>query len=69
MPIYEYHCESCDSDFETLVLTSADDDTECPECSGKDVKKLMSAGCVRPNGIPTGAGGFKEPNCAPSGGG
>jgi hypothetical protein len=27
----------------------------------------MSAGCVRPQGIPTGSGGFKPPPCKPSG--
>ena len=33
----------------------------------KDVIKLMSAAAVRPQGIPTGSGGFKEPACKPSG--
>jgi hypothetical protein len=31
------------------------------------VEKLMSAGCVRAHGIPTGSGGFKPPPCKPSG--
>jgi putative FmdB family regulatory protein len=68
MPIYEYHCESCNSDFERLVLSKVDPNAECPECSGNNVKRLLSVGCFRPNGIPTGSGGFKEPNCKPSGG-
>ncbi len=41
MPIYEYHCIECDKNFEYLVFGS--EEPECPECSGKKVKKLMSA--------------------------
>jgi hypothetical protein len=33
------------------------------------VEKLMSAGAVRPHGIPTGSGGFQPPPCKPSAGG
>ena len=40
----------------------------CPKCQCEDVQKLMSAGCVRAQGIPTGSGGFKGPACKPSGG-
>ncbi|MCG2751965.1 MAG: hypothetical protein L6301_08975 [Desulfobacteraceae bacterium] len=40
----------------------------CPECSHKKVKKLMSAGSVRPQGIPSGSGGFALPKCAHAGG-
>ena len=69
MPIYEYHCQACESDFEKLVLSSADKSIECPECRGKKVTKLMSAANSRPNGIPTGSGGFDSPGCSPSGGG
>ncbi len=42
MPIYEYHCEKCDSKFEYMVLGSKDQ-PECPGCKSKDVSKLMSA--------------------------
>ncbi len=41
MPIFEYHCMECDKDFETLVL--GDQDVLCPLCTGKNVKKLLSA--------------------------
>jgi len=42
MPIYEYHCDDCDKDFEYLVFGS--DKPVCPTCDGQEVKKLMSAG-------------------------
>ncbi len=69
MPIYEFICKKCSHQFETLFLSSDDPTPVCPECSNKTVEKLMSAGSVRPNGIPTGSGGFDAPSCAPSGGG
>lgn len=69
MPIYEYHCDECDRDFEKLVLSKSDERTECPHCSGNNVTKLMSTSNCRPNGIPSGAGGFDAPSCSPAGGG
>jgi putative FmdB family regulatory protein len=68
MPIYEYVCEKCDHCFEFLVFTAKGSPPNCPQCDHKKVKKLMSAGCVRPKGIPSGSGGFKQPSCTPSGG-
>ncbi len=67
MPIYEFFCEKCDHRFEELVLLSDKKKPACPKCGNKKVKKLMSAGSVRPHGIPTGSGGFKAPACSPSG--
>ena len=37
------------------------------ECECEDVEKLMSAGCVRPQGIAAGSGGFDAPACKPGG--
>jgi len=67
MPIYEYQCKACCHCFEELVLSSADPDPKCPKCQCTDVEKLMSAGCVRPQGIAAGSGGFNAPACKPSG--
>ena len=67
MPIYEYQCKSCCHCFEYLSLAPNEPDPECPECQCADVEKLMSAGCVRPQGIAKGSGGFKPPKCQPSG--
>jgi len=69
MPIYEYVCEKCDHCFEHLTFSSSEPQPPCPKCNSKKIKRLMSAGCVRANGIPSGSGGFKQPSCAPSSGG
>lgn len=68
MPIFEYQCKTCCHCFETLVFSTDESAPECPQCKGREVEKLMSAGCVRPQGIPTGSGGYKPPPCRPSGG-
>lgn len=41
MPIYEYHCDGCNSDFEITQKFSDAPLTSCPRCSGK-VHKLIS---------------------------
>ncbi|MDP2644832.1 MAG: zinc ribbon domain-containing protein [Desulfobacterales bacterium] len=41
MPIYEYHCNACTWDFESLVFGT--EVPVCPSCSSKQVSKLMSA--------------------------
>ncbi len=47
MPIYEYLCGQCNEKFSLLQkVNSSEEDTECPKCSSKTVKKLMSSfGC------------------------
>ena len=50
MPIYEYHCRTCDNQFE--VLTRMIEEREilnCPRCGGQEVDKIMSTvSIVRP---------------------
>lgn len=41
MPIYEYHCDNCNINFESLVF--GNEIPECPTCQGKNLHKLMSA--------------------------
>ncbi|MBW2240047.1 MAG: zinc ribbon domain-containing protein [Deltaproteobacteria bacterium] len=41
MPIYEYHCDTCEKDFECLVF--GNERPVCPSCNNKKVKKIMSA--------------------------
>jgi putative FmdB family regulatory protein len=69
MPIYEYQCKACCHTFEQLTFSSDSEPPACPACNCGNVEKLMSAGAVRPNGIPTGSGGFTPPACRPSPGG
>ncbi len=40
MPIYEYTCNACGKNFETLVMGS--DTPQCPACSSEDLARLMS---------------------------
>jgi putative FmdB family regulatory protein len=40
MPIYEYHCQRCSSEFELLVRS--DEQPSCPECGGRKLEKLLS---------------------------
>ena len=41
MPLYEYKCCDCATDFETLVF-STDEVVECPQCESEAVEKQMS---------------------------
>ena len=40
MPIYEFHCDECDKDFEYLVMGS--DKPECPTCKTRNIRRLLS---------------------------
>ena len=42
MPIFEYACNSCGKEFETLVRGSSPA-TECPACHGTELHKKLSA--------------------------
>jgi putative FmdB family regulatory protein len=41
MPLYEYTCDQCDSEFE-LLFRSASDQPACPTCGGTQVAKRLS---------------------------
>lgn len=44
MPIYEYKCQKCQAQFESLVLSSSGElEVTCPKCGAGEVNKLMSA--------------------------
>jgi len=43
MPIYEYGCPDCGTQFEEWQKMSDDPVTECPKCGEGNVKKLLSA--------------------------
>ncbi|MCP3941857.1 MAG: zinc ribbon domain-containing protein [Desulfobacteraceae bacterium] len=40
MPIYEYKCNTCKKDFETLVMGRTK--PQCPGCDSQDLSRLMS---------------------------
>jgi putative FmdB family regulatory protein len=47
MPIYDFKCRACDSQFEALVLKKA---PKCPKCAGEDLERLMSMPAVHTEG-------------------
>ncbi|MDO5537473.1 MAG: zinc ribbon domain-containing protein [Desulfovibrionaceae bacterium] len=50
MPMYEFHCNKCNDNFEELA--SATETVSCPKCGSNDTERLMSAcRCI------TGSGG------------
>ena len=67
MPIYEFHCQQCEHDFETLVMRSQEQVT-CPDCGSDQLKKLISAHAVG-HGMPDTACGSAPCSPAPACGG
>ncbi len=59
MPIYEFHCEDCGKNFESLIMiSSALDDLTCKYCNSSNIKKMISATSTQPtqgSAIPAGA--------------
>jgi putative FmdB family regulatory protein len=47
MPIYDYRCSSCGTQFEQLVRS--EQAVSCPQCSSRDLDRLMSV-TARPGG-------------------
>jgi len=63
MPIFEYRCEKCGTQFERIVPSNAKE-IECPKCGSSRTEKLISgfamSGTSRRGGPGTGGG------CGPS---
>ena len=49
MPIYEYECRGCHTQFEFLVLPTTTTPA-CPACQGTDLEKLLSLASVSSDG-------------------
>ncbi len=63
MPLYEYACEDCGTQFERLVsLQDRDRDGVCPECGSKDVRRLISTFAIGKS-IASGSTGMSCPTC------
>jgi len=50
MPLYEYGCSDCGQAFELMQKMSDPDPSNCPNCKGTNVSKLMSAGAFHLKG-------------------
>lgn len=63
MPLFEYQCKSCESEFELLV--GVREQPVCPQCGSTELQKLMSAakGRVAPS-LPV-AGDCPPPEAGP----
>jgi putative FmdB family regulatory protein len=44
MPTYEYECPACEATFERFQPITAKPVRRCPECGGRRVRRLLSAG-------------------------
>ena len=70
MPLYEYRCTSCSSDFELLVRPG--DAPACPSCGGSQLEKQFSvpaahSGSSKLSLASMPAGGCGKPGCGPGG--
>ncbi len=44
MPIHEFKCQSCDYEFELLIMNKEEmEAVRCPKCQSPECNKLMSA--------------------------
>lgn len=43
MPIYEFHCDTCNGEFEQFRSIRDEGLPECPSCESKSVRRLISA--------------------------
>lgn len=42
MPLYEYHCDACDSDFELMRRVTDESQPTCVECGSGAVRRVVS---------------------------
>jgi putative FmdB family regulatory protein len=68
MPMYEFTCQKCKSDFEELVFSS-DEKVACPECNSTKIKRKMSAFAIKSGSKFVSSGGSSCGGCTPSPGG
>lgn len=59
MPIYEFHCPSCNTDFETRVERMGES-APCPRCGSAEVERLLSVSAVHTKG----SSSFSSSPCA-----
>ena len=72
MPIFRYHCNKCQADFE-LLLARFDSEAECPVCGSEDLEKAPNliggihsaskGGCAMSNVCPSASGGYCGGGC------
>ncbi|HBE79545.1 MAG TPA: hypothetical protein DDW65_17480 [Firmicutes bacterium] len=48
MPIYEFKCLACNTEFEELCRSG--ENARCPKCSSPDTKRKLSVFCAKSSG-------------------
>ncbi len=49
MPIYEYHCDTCECNFESIVIprqSGFTEPTNCPHCQSEVIRKNITAPAI-----------------------
>lgn len=67
MPLYEYECPECGTEFEQLVPFQQADDAVCPTCQRPRVKRKIARIAAR-QPAEGGAGDSGGASCSPGGG-
>lgn len=67
MPLYEFECEECRENFETLRRFADRSEVECPRCGSKKTLKKLSAFAMASKGNSGGFGSSAGSDCAPGG--
>ena len=47
MPIYSYHCEDCDHEFDVFSKIFEAKTEPCPQCGSQNTKKLLTSPLIR----------------------
>ena len=67
MPLYEYACSACPTEFETLVFPGdRPEEVECPSCHSHEVKRKLSATAAPQTVTSGGACATNLPPCSPT---
>jgi putative FmdB family regulatory protein len=71
MPLYEYACRDCNTEFELLIR--GQEQPQCPHCESHELTRLLSAPAAHTAGrdlplcTPATAGGCGLPQCGQGG--
>lgn len=63
MPIYEFHCDKCETDSEILVRSSDWNGTKCPHCGSTKLAKKFSTFASAIAGATTTKAKATAPSC------
>ncbi len=42
MPIFEFHCQDCKTQFNKMISNADKDHVRCPQCDSGNIKQLLS---------------------------